>query len=48
MEKESYCNACEQKLRARESDASILLVCINPRCDNYWVKKDSEIVMLLK
>jgi predicted RNA-binding Zn-ribbon protein involved in translation (DUF1610 family) len=47
MEKE-FCSSCGQKLRARESNTATLVVCINPRCDNYWVNKGSEIIMMLK
>ena len=48
IKQDGYWNACGQKLRTRENDTSVLLVCINPRCDNYWINQGSEIMMVLK
>jgi hypothetical protein len=48
MTQKEFCSTCGQKLRARESDVGVLLVCINPNCDNYWINRGSEIIMMLK
>ncbi|HLC49894.1 MAG TPA: hypothetical protein VJI97_00530 [Candidatus Nanoarchaeia archaeon] len=48
MQKEEHCKMCSQRLRVRENSESILLVCINARCRNYWINHGSEIIMVLK
>lgn len=48
MGTEGYCHECGQELASKEDDASILLMCTNDRCNNYWTNKGCEIVMMLK
>ncbi len=48
MFKQEICEACGKKLRIRENDSRILFLCINTRCENYWMKKGCEILMVLK
>ncbi|MBI3027837.1 hypothetical protein HYY70_07035 [Candidatus Woesearchaeota archaeon] len=48
QQKDGICKVCSRKLRARENSESILMVCINPGCRNYWINKGSEIIMILK
>lgn len=45
---EDTCKECGKPLRTRETESSLLLVCTNAECDNYWVRYGAEIVMLLK
>lgn len=48
LKKEESCTLCGEKLGERETDASIILVCENGKCENYWTNKDCEILMVLK
>ncbi|MBS3130866.1 hypothetical protein J4212_00380 [Candidatus Woesearchaeota archaeon] len=46
--KEELCEECGQKLAARETESSVLLMCMEQKCRNFWEREGAQIIMMLK
>ena len=42
------CEACNNKLRKRNIGKNKIYVCINPNCENYWVRSRYSYVVNVK